>query len=587
MARLSCSSPYRTLSSLSLSHPALCSIKPAAAAAAAASRIHPFSTGSRRDRPSNVGNVGLAEEDTVIGKQAAEPLTIDGIKARRAKAGKLVAPTASYSDSDMFKSPQAFNKPKAKRWDHHLSRESLAREPCVLKLAAKHLKKPGLISLGGGLPSSENFPIDALTMRVPTPPHFTSASGQDVAVGKHDVALDQNGGVFDLAIALNYGQSVGAAQLLRWVTEHTELVGGPPYADWRCALTVGSTGALEQAFRMLCDRERGDAVLTEEYSFSTALETAAPMGIRVFGARMDDQGLLPESVDEVLRTWDEAKRGARRPHVLYTVPSGQNPTGATQGAQRRRDIYEVCRRHDLFILEDEPYYFLQMQPYARGATSQDNAAPPPATVEEFLGGLLPSLLSMDVDGRVLRMDSFSKVVVPGSRLGWITASEQVVERYIRHAECASQGPSGLSQLLMYKLVDETWGHEGYLRWLMHLRLEYTRRRDTILAACERYLPRDIVSWVPPAAGMFLWLRVDHTQHPNASTQSILDIEADIFARCIDAGVLAIRGSWFRAEQDRDPTGLFFRVTYAAASEADMARAIERFGAAVRASFGRS
>ncbi|KAI1376259.1 pyridoxal phosphate-dependent transferase [Hypoxylon crocopeplum] len=427
-------------------------------------------------------------------------------------------------------------------------------------------------------------------MRVPTPPHFEEAdvatSGRDVRIGKYDVARNENGGVYDLSIALNYGQSVGAAQLLRWVTEHTELVSDPPYADWRCALTVGSTGALEQAVRMFCDRARGDAILTEEYSFSTALETAAPLGIKVFGARMDDQGLLPESVDEILSTWDEQARCARRPTVLYTVPSGQNPTGATQGAQRRRDIYAVCRKHDVFIFEDEPYYFLQMQPYTGPSTSSTPSPPPPATVEEYLSGLIPSLLSMDTDGRVLRMDSFSKVVVPGSRVGWVTGSEQVVERYIRHAECCSQGPSGLSQVLVYKLVDETWGHEGYLRWLMRLQLEYTRRRDTILAACEEFLPRDIVSWVPPAAGMFLWLKVDHTTHPDASTKSILEIEEDIFDRCINNGVLAIRGSWFRAEQSLPPSGLFFRVTYAAASEVDMARAIERFGAAVRESFGR-
>ncbi|OTA69298.1 aromatic amino acid aminotransferas-like protein [Hypoxylon sp. EC38] len=524
----------------------------------------------------------MAEKDAVIDKQANEPLTINGIKARRAKAGKLVAGTAAYSDSDMFKAPQPSDKPKAKRWDHLLSQESAAREACVLKQAAKHLKKPGLISLGGGLPSAANFPIDSLSMRVVAPPRFTTDETLEAHMGKYDVLKNENGGVYDLSIAMNYGQSIGSAQLLRWVTEHTELVHrGLPYADWRCALTIGSTGALEQALRMFCDRARGDSVLTEEYSFSTALETAAPLGVKVFGVRMDEQGLLPESMDEILSTWDEKARGARKPTVLYTVPSGQNPTGATQSVQRRKDIYDVCRKHDVFIFEDEPYYFLQMQPYT-GANGPE--VPPPATVEEFLESLVPSLLSIDVDGRVLRMDSFSKVVVPGSRVGWVTASEQVIERYIRHAECCSQGPSGLSQILMYKLVDETWGHEGYLQWLMHLRLEYTRRRNAILVACEKYLPRDIVSWVPPATGIFLWLKVDHTQHPQASTKSILEIEEDIFKSCIDKGVLAIRGSWFRAERDVAPRELFFRTTFAAASEDDMAHGIERFGAAIRESF---
>lgn len=347
-----------------------------------------------------------------------------------------------------------------------------------------------------------------MSMRVPSPPYFSEAetqvSGQDITIGKRDVV--EKDGIFDLSIGLNYGQSIGSAQVLRWVTEHTELCHRPPYSDWRSALTIGSTGSLECAYRMFCDRNRGDSVLTEEFSFSTALETAAPLGIKVFGVKIDEQGLLPQSMDDILSNWDATERGAQKPRVLYTVPSGQNPTGATQGEQRRKEIYAVCQKHDVYIFEDEPYYFLQMQPY-NGADSPE--VPPPASVDEFLDSLVPSFLSMDVDGRVMRHDSFSKVVVPGSRMGWVTASEQIIERYIRHAECCSQGPSGFAQLAMYKLLDETWGHEGYLRWLMNLRLEYTKKRDALLRACEKFLPLDVVSWTPPAAGMFVSISVTH------------------------------------------------------------------------------
>jgi aromatic amino acid aminotransferase I len=338
-------------------------------------------------------------------------------------------------------------------------------------------------------------------------PHFSEAetktTGASVRIGKYDVAEQKDlpyGAAYDLSIALNYGQATGSAQMMRWVTEHTELVCDPPYADWRSCLTVGSTAALEQALRMFLDRDRGDSMLTEEYSFSTALETVAPLGAKVFGIKMDEQGLIPESMDEILSNWDATSRGARKPHLLYTVPSGQNPTGATQGEQRRRDIYAVAQKHDIFTIEDEPYYFIQMPRYT-GPNAPE--VPPPQSVEDFLDGLIPSLLSMDIDGRVLRMDSFSKVVVPGSRLGWVTGSEQVIERYIRHSEVCNQGPSGFSQVILHKLLDEQWGHEGYLKWLMNLRLEYTKRRDVLMAACEEYLPRDVVSWTPPTAGMFV------------------------------------------------------------------------------------
>lgn len=388
----------------------------------------------------------------------------------------------------------------------HLSQESLDRQPCTLKLAAKHLKKPGIISLGGGLPSSQTFPFASLGMTVPVPPRFseedTTTSGQTISIGKYDVRDKpaEDNVSYDLSIALNYSQATGSAQMIRFLTEHTEIVTKPPYADWAVCQTIGSTGALEQALRMFCDKDRGDAVLTEDFSFSTALETIAPLGIKAVGCKIDDQGLIPEAMDELLSNWDEKSRGSRKPHVLYTVPSGQNPTGATQGTERRKAIYRVAQKHDLYILEDEPYYFLQMEPY----TGRDAAAQPEQKdVSEFLSNLIPSLLSMDVDGRVMRMDSFSKVLVPGSRLGWITASQQIVERYQRHAEVASQGPSGISQVLLHKLLDDTWGHEGYLRWLMNLRLEYTKKRNALLAACEDHLPQDIVSWAPPAAGMFV------------------------------------------------------------------------------------
>lgn len=347
-------------------------------------------------------------------------------------------------------------------------------------------------------------------MKVPTAPLFsekeTLQHGQTVTIGKYD-ARDTDGGVYDLSIALNYGQSTGSAQMMRFLTEHTEIVCRPPYADWGVCQTVGSTGALEEALRMFCDKDRGDSVLTEDFSFSTALETIAPLGVNVFGVAIDEQGLIPEAMDSLLSNWDPASRGgARKPHVLYTVPSGQNPTGATQGTERRKAIYQVAQKHDMYIIEDEPYYFLQMQPYTSGSGPSASSPPPPppsTDVGEFLSSLIPTYVNLDIDGRVMRMDSFSKVLVPGSRLGWITASKQIVERYQRHAEVASQGPSGFSQIILWKLLDDTWGHEGYLRWLMNLRTEYTKKRDQLLAACEKHLPRDLVSWTPPAAGMFV------------------------------------------------------------------------------------
>lgn len=246
--------------------------------------------------------------------------------------------------------------------------------------------------------------------------------------------------------------------------------------------------------------KRGDYILTETYTYCSAVESAEPQGVKCVGIPMDSEGLIPAALEDVLTQWDPSAHGnASRPWLLYTIPTGQNPTGATQSKQRRRDIYQIAREHDLYIIEDEPYYFLQMQPY----TGPDAlCVPPPASHEDFLSSLVPSYLSMDIDGRVMRLDSFSKVIAPGTRTGWITASEQIVERFVRHSEVTVQNPSGVSQLVLFKLLEEAWGHSGYLDWLVYIRMEYTARRDSICEACEKLLPKQVTIFNPPMAGMF-------------------------------------------------------------------------------------
>jgi aromatic amino acid aminotransferase I / 2-aminoadipate transaminase len=438
-----------------------------------------------------------------------------------------------------------------------------------------------LISLGGGLPSSDYFPLDELSFKFPAVGRFSAKdmheNGEVLTAGKHDMAEDKSG--FDIATALQYGQGHGAAQLLRWMVEHTEIIHNPPYQDWSCTMTVGNTSAFEMALRMFTNP--GYWMLSEMYTFPAAVEAAAPLGVKVAGVQVDEYGMRADSLDEVVSNWDVNVRGGPKPFLIYTVPTGQNPTGSTQTLERRKAIYAVAQKHDLFILEDEPYYFLQMQPYTG---PNEPELPPPKSHEEFLHSLVPSYLSLDVDGRVMRMDSFSKVIAPGSRVGWITATEQICKRYSTHADLSTQNPSGISQLMLYKLLEEHWGHAGYLDWLVHMRMEYTGRRNAILDACEKHLPREIVSWVPPMAGMFHWLHLDVTKHPHFGKKSVAEIEDEIFHKNIQAGTLLSKGSWFFAERDAAVETLFFRATYAAAPLEQIQEAIRRFAQAVRESF---
>ncbi|KAL6406992.1 DNA methylase, N-6 adenine-specific, conserved site [Ilyonectria robusta] len=387
--------------------------------------------------------------------------------------------------------------------------------------------------------------------------------------------------IYDLTVALNYCQGSGSAQLLRWITEHAELVHNPPYADWQCSMSIGNTSALDIALRMFA--ERGDYVLSDDYTFSSAVETALPMGVRFMGVKMDAEGLIPQSLHDTLQNWDPAAHGgSRKPFLLYTVPTGQNPTGATQSLQRRKDIYRVAQKHDLIILEDDPYYYIQMDKFASAENSQIETRF--NSPESLLGMLIPTYLSIDTDGRVVRMDSFSKVVSPGLRVGWVTASEQIIERYKIHADVSTQGPSGFSQLALFKLLDEHWGHSGFLQWLLHIRQEYSARRTFLANACDRHLPKDIVSWNVAEAGMFQWLKVDWRKHPDAETKSAAEIEEEIWLESIGEGVLVARGSWFEATANKEYPDVFYRITFAAAPLDKIEEAVTRLGEALKRSF---
>jgi aromatic amino acid aminotransferase I / 2-aminoadipate transaminase len=519
--------------------------------------------------------------------------SFNDVLPHRQASAPLATGVAPFSSAELFKSKGALSKPKSKRWDHRISRESAARLPSSLKHAMKYFRKD-MISLCGGLPSSDYFPFESMSVKTPLAPDFsetaTKETGATLSAGKHDISNGTS--QFDLSVSLNYGQSMGPPQLMRWVTEHTEIVHNPKYSDWEICMTIGNTSALEIALRLFCNR--GDYILTEEYAFSSAMETARPQGLRLVGMPMDARGVIPDELDTLLSTWDPVARNGAKPFVMYTVPTGQNPTASTQDAERRREIYRVAEKHDLYILEDEPYYFLQMADYVSGHIHEvPTPFRPTTSTKEFLSSLVPSFLSLDTSGRVLRMDSFSKVLAPGSRTGWVTAPAQIIERFVRHNEVSAQTPSGFSEMALFKLLEENWGHEGFIHWLMYIRAEYTRRRDIMVNACEQYLPDEVASWTPPQAGMFHWVSIDLAKHPKyyngMTSQEILAIEEKVFLAGVERGVLLARGSWFRAEQDskKGSAVMFVRTTFAAASAEQIQEGVKRMGDALRAEFGLS
>ncbi len=258
------------------------------------------------------------------------------------------------------------------------------------------------------------------------------------------------------------------------------------------------------------------------------------------------------------------------PRCTHSI--GHNPTGIVLGLARRRDIYATCSKYDVVIVEDDPYWFLQFPSAAAQEAASRNQAPPPPPESApeppprrpssgygFLDSLTPSFLSIDVDGRVVRLDTFSKMAAPGCRLGWVTAQPALVERYVRIAEATTQQPSGFVQSLVASLVlgnDRPaaaaalsafaalrtpreraafagWHTVGWVRWLEGLRGAYEARMARLCRVLDAgafqlkqgtpALPRDadwgvvtktrLVHFRWPRGGMFVWLRVNFEAHP--------------------------------------------------------------------------
>jgi aromatic amino acid aminotransferase I len=305
---------------------------------------------------------------------------------------------------------------------------------------------------------------------------------------------------------------------------------------------------------------------------------------------MDGEGISATSLEKLLSNWHEEDRGGPKPFLLYTIPTGHNPTGVTQTRQRREEIYAVAQRHDLLIIEDDPYYYMHypQKPEVKGSTKQYESAASP--MDKYFDSLPRSYLSMDISGRVVRLDSTSKILAPGLRCSWMTANSGIIAKFLCHHDVGIVCPSGLSQLILANLLEHTWGHNGFADWLMYLCDVYARRCETLVRACKKYLPQTLCTWHRPEAGMFLWIKINWRKHPTAGSyedrfcaQSYSSIEQRIFDRALTKGALVCKGSAFRASSS-GPSSMFLRLTFATASSEGMEEAVKRLGEAIDEEF---
>lgn len=276
--------------------------------------------------------------------------------------------------------------------------------------------------------------------------------------------------------ALNYGAERGCGPLLAYLQAKLARDEGLSLGPDSLMLTVGASGGLDAICRLYT--RPGDTVLVEAPSYHEALGLIRDYPVRIVAVPMDDNGLIPEALDERLR--ELAARNAP-PRLLYTIPSFQNPSGVTLSADRRPALLALARQHDLLIVEDDVYRDLAFE-----------ADPPPS---------LFALDATDGGDSVLRLGSFSKILAPGLRLGWLLAAPTHIARLCGSGLSASGG--GANPFAAFATA--TFCQRGWLEpHIARLVQVYQHRRDVMLTALEAAMPSG-VRWTRPGGGFFVWL----------------------------------------------------------------------------------
>ena len=365
-----------------------------------------------------------------------------------------------------------------------LAARAEAMNPSAIREILKITERPGILNFAGGLPSPETFPVDAMR----------AACARVLAEGS-PVARP----------SLQYAASEGLPELRQWVAAELGRQGARVAPD-QVLITTGSQQGLDLLAKVLLDA--GSRVLVETPTYLGALQAFAPMQPRFDSVTSDEGGITAQGLREQLQNGEH-------PRFVYLLPNVQNPSGRMQDEARRQQLIAVCREHGLPIVEDNPY----------GELWYD--APPPAP-----------LLARWPEG-VLYLGSFSKILAPGLRLGYVIAPRELYPKLLQAKQAADLHTPGFNQRVVAEVI-----RYGFLdRHVPTIRARYKVQRDAMLAALARELGPTGAEWTRPRGGMFIWLRLP----------AGLDAQA-LLPAAVDAGMAFVPGAPFFAGQP-DPCTL--------------------------------
>lgn len=322
--------------------------------------------------------------------------------------------------------------------------------PSPIRKMAYLVERPGIISLAGGMPSAETFPMGLIGTLL-------------------DEVYSRRG-----APAFQYQVTRGNRKLIEWLAAFMRTRGVTTRPE-NVILTSGS----QQGLRLLSDilLSPGDVALVELPSYIGGTSAMRNAGARLVGVPQVGDGIVTEDLDAIA---GRLKAEGQRVKLFYTIPNFQNPSGVTKSFEKRKEVLRIARKHDFLIIEDDPYYELYF-----GAAAEH-----------------PTMMSMDDDGRVIYMSSFSKVLTPGLRTAWICGPEEIIRTIELAKEAADLCSSTLDQEIVLAYCDG--GHlEAHVP---HIRKFYYDRRNVILDALRAHMPEG-VKWTEPAGGFFTWLRL--------------------------------------------------------------------------------
>jgi 2-aminoadipate transaminase len=342
-------------------------------------------------------------------------------------------------------SPQGQHGSRLDPWMKSYAQRTAGMTTSEIRALFAVASRPEVVSLAGGMPCLTALPMDAVADTVA---HMLRTQGWT---------------------ALQYGSGQGDPTLRDQILEVMALEGISAHAD-DIVVTTGSQQALDLVTRIFIDP--GDVVLAEAPSYVGALGVFAAYQAQVAHVASDDDGLVPQALEERIVG---LKAAGQRIKFLYTVPNFHNPAGTTMSLERRPQIVEICHRHGILILEDNPYGLLgfDREPY-------------------------PAMRTLSDEG-VIYLGSFSKTFAPGLRVGWALAPHAIREKLVLASESAILCPSAFSQMT----VSTYLATADWMAQIKVYRELYRERRDAMLEALAAMLPE--ATWTHPDGGFYVWL----------------------------------------------------------------------------------